>query len=53
MLQSFGISENFLLQRVFSRFSVDFFCLTVSNTIVGEPSSAVLHKTSDTEKVYG
>ena len=30
-----------------------FFCLTVSNTIVGEPSSAVFHKSSVTEKVYG
>ena len=42
-----------MLQRVMSRFSVDFFCLTVPKNLVGEHFCAVFQKISGSEKVYG
>ena len=36
-----------------SRFSVNFFCLTVPKNFVGEPFCAVFQKISGSEKVYG
>ena len=35
-----GVSKNLMHKRGLSRFSVDFFCLTVPKTFVGEPFSA-------------
>ena len=41
-----------MLQRVMSRFAVDFFCLTVPKNLVGEPFCAVFQKISGSEKVW-
>ena len=42
-----------MLQRVMSRFSAKFFCLTVPKHFVEEPFLAVLQKISGSQKVYG
>ena len=39
-----------MLQRVMSRFSVEFFCLRVPKNFVGGPFCAVLQKLSGSEK---
>ena len=50
---SLGYRKKFMLQRVMSQFSVEFFCLRVPNHFVEEPFCAVFHKTSGSENVYG
>ena len=42
-----------MLGRVTSRFSVDFFCLTVLEIFVGETLCAVFQKTVGHEKFHG
>ena len=49
----FRESKRFMLERVISRFSVDFFCLTVPKILVDEPFCAVFQKTSGSEEIYG
>ena len=46
----FRISKTFMLQRVVSRFSVEYFCLTVPKFSVGKPFSVSL--ISGIEKVW-
>ena len=40
-------------QRVISRLTVEFFCITVPKLFVEEPLCAVLQRVSGGEKVYG
>ena len=53
VVQKFRVSKNFMLQRFMSQSSLELFCLTVSNSFVREPYSAVFQKKSGREKVYG
>ena len=49
MFHYFRVPKNFLLLRVMSRFSVEFFCLTVPKDFVEEPFCAVFQKISGSE----
>ena len=49
----FRVSKKLMLQRVLSRLSVEFFCLTVPKHFVEGPFCAVLQKDSGGKKVYG
>ena len=51
-VDNFRVSKNFMLQWVISRFT-SFFCLKISYTFLVEPYSAMFHKFSGSEKVYG
>ena len=50
-LSFFRVSKKFMLQRVLSRFSIDFFCLTVLEHFVEEPFCAVFQIISDCKKI--
>ena len=49
----FRVSKKFMLLRVMSQFSVEFYCLTVPKHSVEEAFSAVYQKLAGNEKVYG
>ena len=48
-LSLFRVSKNFMLQKVMSQLSVDFFCLKVPRIFVGKPFCAVFQKVSGSE----
>ena len=49
----FRVSKMFMLQRVMSQFSVQFFSLTVPKHFVEKPFCDVYQKKSGSEKVHG
>ena len=49
----FRVSKKFMLQRVLSRFSIDFFLSHSTETLVEEPFPAVFQNISSSEKLFG